>query len=505
MNKVINLLLILLVTLAFTSCKKGGTGGSGELDSATGWEYGNPEYGGFEKLDYEGQITGPNLVLIEGGTFTMGMSQQDVTYEWNNVPRRVTVSSFYMDESEVTNINWKMYEDWTKRTYQSYPQVWQDLLPDTLVWREELAYNEPLTRTYYRHPSYDDYPVVGVSWNQTQEFCKWRSNRANEMILIERGIYNPNSTEQIDSESFDTEAYLAGQYEGNVRKNLEDKATGGERPVKFEDGILLPDYRLPTEAEWEYAALALQGNQPDTGDENITDRRIYPWNGNTARYQKHNKNQGKIMANFKKGRGDYMGMSGNLNDKASGPAPKGKYIPNDFGLYNMAGNVSEWVQDTYRPMTTSDLSDPENHDLNPFRGNVFMEAVLDEEGKPVEKDSLGRLRYAQVEDDTLGLRDNYRKGDVRNYIDGDNEEFVEYGYGKWSLINDESKVYKGGSWADRLYWLSPGTRRFKDASKSSSKIGFRCAMIRVGGETGNDDSGGIEFQEKGAKVKRRYK
>ncbi len=505
MRKGTYLILLLCVFVGFTSCKKGGTGGSGELDSATGWEYGNPEYGGFEKLDYEGQITGPNLVLIEGGTFSMGATQEGVTFDWNDNPRRVTVSSFYMDEAEVKNINWRMYEFWTKNTYQTYPQVWKDLLPDTLVWREELAYNEPLIRTYYRHPSYDDYPVVGVSWNQAKEFCKWRSNRVNEMLLVERGVLNMNATEQVDSESFDTEAYLAGQYEGNVRKNLEDKATGGERAVKFEDGILLPEYRLPTEAEWEYAALALQGNQPETGDENITDKRIFPWNGNNARYQKHNKNQGKIQANFKRGRGDYMGMSGNLNDKASGPAPAMTYIPNDFGLYNMAGNVSEWVEDTYRPLTSMDLSDSENHDLNPFRGNVFTEIVLDEEGKPVEKDSLGRLRYKPVEEDTLGLRDNYRKSDVRNFVDGDNEEIANYGYGRWTLISDDAKVIKGGSWADRLYWLSPGTRRFMDARKSSSKVGFRCAMIRVGGETGNEDMGGIQFQEKGKKVKRRYK
>ena len=500
---IISLLFLFVLSTFTTSCKKG-TGGSGETSTATGWEYGNPEYGGFEKLDYEGQVTGPNLVLIEGGTFTQGLTQQDVTYDWNNIPRRVTVSSFYMDETEVKNIDWKWYEYWTKNTYKSYPEVWKDLLPDTLVWREELAYNEPLIRAYYRHPSYDEYPIVGVSWNQVQNFCKWRSNRVNEMLLIERGVLNANPNEQVDSESFDSEAYLAGQYTGSVRKNLEDKATGGERAVKYEDGILLPEYRLPSEAEWEYAALALQGNQPETGDENIMEKRIFPWNDNTARYQKHNKNQGKILANFKRGRGDYMGMSGNLNDKASGPAPVRRFLPNDFGLYNMAGNVSEWTQDTYRPLTSSDLSDPENHDLNPFRGNQFTELELDEEGRPVQKDSLGQLRYRLVEDDTLGLRDNYRKGDVRNYGDGDQEEFVNYGYGEWSLINDKAKVIKGGSWADRLYWLSPGTRRFKDEDKSSSKLGFRCAMIRVGGETGNDDSGGIEFQESGKKTNRRY-
>ena len=171
----------------------------------------------------------------------------------------------------------------------------------------------------------------------------------------------------------------------------------------------------------------------------------------------------------------------------------------------MAGNVNEWTQDVYRPLTSQDLSDAENHDLNPFRGNVFSEVILDEEGKPVEKDSLGYLRYRTVDDDTLGLRENYRKGDVRNFDDGDNEEIVNYGYGDWSLISDKARVIKGGSWADRLYWLMPSTRRYKDEDKADNKTGFRCAMIRVGGETGNEDSGGIEFKEKGKTVKRRYK
>ena len=495
-----------IFSLMTTSCKRGAsTGGSGELSTATGWEYGNQDYGGFEKLDYEGQVNGPNLVLIEGGTFTMGLTNQDVTYDWNNIPRRVTVSSFYMDETEVKNIDWKEYEFWTKNTYQSYPEIWKDLLPDTLVWREELAYNEPYIKTYYRHPSYDEYPVVGVNWDQVQDFCAWRSNRVNEMLLIERGILNPNSGEQMDSEAFDSESYLAGQYQGSVRKNLEDKSTGGERPVRFEDGILLPGYRLPTEAEWEYAALALQGNQPETLDENITDRRHFPWNGNTARYQKHNGQQGMIQANFKRSRGDYMGMAGSLNDKASGPAPVRTYIPNDFGLYNMSGNVAEWTQDVYRALTAQDLVDAENHDLNPFRGNEFEQVVLDEEGRPAEKDSMGYLRYELVEDDTLGVRENYRKGDVRNYMDGDNEEIVNYGYGEWSLISDKARVIKGGSWADRLYWLSPGARKFKDQDKADNKIGFRCAMIRVGGETGNEDTGGNVFKEKGKKINRRYK
>ena len=216
------------VSMIISSCGRGG--GSGDTSSATGWEYNNPEWGGFEKLDYEGQITGPNLVPIEGGTFMMGLTMQDVTYEWDNTPRRVTVSSFYMDETEVSNSNWKEYLFWIRRSYKTYPQVYRDALPDTLVWREELAFNEPLVETYLRHPSYDEYPVVGVSWLQVQDFCYWRSNRVNEMLLINKGIINPNMQDQVDREAFDTKAYLSGQYEPNVRKNLEDLATGGERP-----------------------------------------------------------------------------------------------------------------------------------------------------------------------------------------------------------------------------------------------------------------------------------
>jgi sulfatase modifying factor 1 len=91
-----------------------------------------------------------------------------------------------MDETEVSNINYREYLHWLKKRYVSYPEVYRKALPDTLVWREELAFNEPLVETYFRHPSYDDYPVVGVNWLQANDYCKWRSSRVNEMILIEK-------------------------------------------------------------------------------------------------------------------------------------------------------------------------------------------------------------------------------------------------------------------------------------------------------------------------------
>ena len=489
------------VALIFGSCKKGPS----ERSDITGWKYGDQEWGGFEKIDFKGQVAGPNLVPVRGGTFLMGLTDEDVTFEWDNVPRRVTVSSFYMDETEVANIHYREYLYDLNRYYgESFAEAYKRALPDTLVWREELAFNEPLVETYLRYPAFDDYPVVGVTWEQASDFCVWRTNKVNEMLLIEKGILNPNP-EQKGSDVFDTKAYLVGQYEGSVRKAYEGQ-DGTERKVRFEDGILLPEYRLPTEAEWEYAALALDGNSATNGDELITDRRILPWNGYTARYKRRDRDQGKMLANFKRGKGDYMGVSANLNDNAAVPAPIRSNYPNDFGLFNMGGNVSEWVADVYRPTTSETIIDVDQHDLNPYRGNIFKELVLDEDGNPVQKDSLGRLQYKIVDDSLKLARRNYQKADVRNYRDGDAETVV-YDYGNHSLISDKSRVVKGGSWSDRLYWLSPGARRYFDQDKASKNIGFRCAMVKIGGqdiETNRSD-GQFFKRKKTSKVKRRYK
>ncbi len=501
MKSVLKLSPVLFIALLLGACSKK------EKSATTGWNYNDQKWGGFEKVNYEGQATGPNLILVQGGTLSMGVTAEDVMKDWNNVPRRVTVSSFYMDETEVSNLDYREYLYWLDRVFgESYPEVYNKALPDTLVWREELAYNEPYVEQYFRHPSYANYPVVGVNWNQANEYCKWRTDRVNEMILIERGILN-NPENPKDADNFNSESYLVGQYTGNVRKNLKDHKTGGERQVRFEDGVLLPSYRLPTEAEWEYAALALIGKQEGTKDELVTDRRIYPWDNNTVRYKKRNKYQGEILANFKRSRGDYMGVAGKLNDNASVTSTVRSFMPNDFGLYNMAGNVSEWTMDLYRPMTSSTLRDVENHDLNSFRGNKFMTKMTDENSKPVEKDSLGRLKYRDVQDDEAANRENYKYGSngIYNFLDSDKSSNVTYNYGKSSLVSDKARVVKGGSWADRAHWMSPGARRFREEDKGDRTVGFRCAMTRLGGPVGNDDTGGNVFNVKQKKVKRNYR
>ena len=618
-----------------------------ETSSITGWDYNNSKNGGFQKVPYAEQETGPGLILIEGGSFTMGRVEQDVTYENHNVPRRVTVSSFYMDETEISNFHWCEYMYWVGRTYTEYPMVYKKSLPDTLSWREKLGFNEKYVEYYLRHPAYRDYPVVGVSWMQANEFCRWRTDRVNEFILIREGILLMNPNQQ--NEPFTTDAYMAGQYEQGLNPqgqiaNLDpskggyDPTTGklkekerATRNVRMSDGIILPRYRLPTEAEWEFAAYGLIGN---TIDERVIEKRLYPWDGHWVRNPQENF-QGDMLANFVRGRGDYMGVSGHLNDNADITAPVYSYWPNDYGLYNMAGNVSEWVLDVYRPLTSEDADE-----FRPFRGNVFKTKVLNASGAVDEKynitvydiegieqyitefkaereDKVGvgertygyvkKSRLDSVEKELLIIidqyvkeakdllknkqvieasnkiqeifdqvfedfelqveqdpslsgysieispmlragmsdyilntpgnvmmrdvtaeenmkRSNYRIADNIDYLDGDlkssivhpgdpdynserigefnsgkfNEDFVMYQRGKESgygsnnvaklttLISDKSRVYKGASWKDRAYYLNPGTRRYLEENRSSSAIGFRCAMDRIGSPSGLD-------------------
>jgi formylglycine-generating enzyme required for sulfatase activity len=171
----------------------------------------------------------------------------------------------------------------------------------------------------------------------------------------------------------------------------------------------------------------------------------------------------------------------------------------------MAGNVNEWVADVYRPLTSTTLRDADQHDINPYRGNEFYEVIKDEEGKLAEKDSLGRLPMRLIDSTDAAERDNYHRPELLDYRDGDEDSYAVYDYGNTTLINKESRVIKGGSWADRLFWLAPGSRRFKDETKSDKTIGFRCAMDRLGSPSGNDSKGGNYFKSTKSKTKRKYK
>ncbi|MGY4535902.1 sulfatase modifying factor 1 [Mucilaginibacter sp. UYNi724] len=515
-------MLGLVVTLSSCSNKK-------QQSQKTGLSYNDRTNGGYLRYRQSHPTPGPGLVPIEGGTFVLGGSaDQDVTYEYNNVRRRVTVPSFYMDETEVSNQDWLDYLHWINITFPNDNELYYNALPDTLVWRSPLSYNDVYVDNYLRHPAFQDYPVVGVTWEQAQEYCAWRTDRTNENILRERGNLvtwkdqakgGAAGANAAAGQPFNTDIYLNGQIKGQgvdgkkMIKDLNPNAQGGtgkngaRRPVRLEDGILKQGYRLPSEAEWEYAALALAGN---TQFENINDGRIYPWDGLGVR-SPNRKTRGLILANFKRGAGDNAGVGGGLNDKAIITAEVRSYPPNDFGLYNMAGNVNEWVADTYRQTSFEEVDD-----LNPFRGNEFTNKRLadptkglyakDKYGRPIKDAATSnkKLKYADMlaQQQTQAAINNAPAGTPANstapgattaaikdplagkaytpdYRDF-NDTVSTALYGNTTLVNNHSKVYKGGSWNDLSYWLNPATRRFADQESASSDIGFRCAMTMVG-------------------------
>lgn len=218
------------------------------------------------------------------------------------------------------------------------------IYPDTLVWVRDFAYsyNEPMAKQYYSHPAFGNYPVVGINWKQATAFCEWRTHYLNAFL---------------------------------TNKN---RAT--ESP-----------FRLPTEAEWEYAARGGRSQSP------------YPWGGPYLRNRK-----GCLLANFKPGRGNYPEDGGFYTVRADA------YWPNDFGLYNMAGNVAEWTSSLYYEGGYNF-----QHDMNPD------------------------IRWNAKDQDPPRMK---------------------------------RKVIRGGSWKDVGYFLQVSTRAYEYQDTSKSYIGFRCII-----------------------------
>lgn len=444
MKKHFSIGLVLLAIVVLVSCNKSG---NGELTGVKGrgkW---------FEPTPY-------GMVFVHRGFFRIGPNDQDAAA--STTPNKpVSVDAFWMDDTEITNneyrqfvqwvrdsmartllseqfpefmitedrrgnpldqerINWKEKLDWTNPEYAEvleqmyittderffnrreidarklvYKYYWIDLkqaakranmynydtqkyggrvtgtdgsvkevqnrssfifsdetniYPDTLCWMRDFtfSYNEPWATRYFWHPGFDDYPVVGVTWEQAKAFCNWRTKLHND--------------------------YLAAQ----------------RQPT-------LQDYRLPTEAEWEYAA---RGDRQES---------MYPW-GNYYTRQK----DGVFLANFKPLRGNYVEDGGMATLKV------GSYDANDFGLYDMSGNVAEWTNDAFDESAYEYISD-----FNPS------------------------FEYNAIPSDPPAMK---------------------------------RKVIRGGSWKDISAFLQVSTRSYEYQDTTKSYIGFRCVRPSFGNE-----------------------
>lgn len=240
------------------------------------------------------EMTRPfGMVAVPSGTFHMGQADEDVAATQINFNKQVTISAFFMDETEITNNEYRQFtEELTEGSEVDIPAGLSvaDLIPDTTVWIRDFThhYGDPMLNYYWSHPAFDEFPVVGVDWKAAKYFCQWRSQHLNDF--------------------------------------------------RQEVGLpIMPGFRLPSEAEWEYAA---RGGR---------DMNRYPWGNPYIRNVK-----GCLLANFKPGRGNYF------DDGFPYTAPVATFFANDYGLYDMSGNVAEWCEDAYNPSAV-----PLVWDLNP--------------------------------------------------------------------------------------------------------------------------------------------
>lgn len=416
-----NTLALLSIAALLGSCGLGGM--DGELTGVPG-----------RKPWYHPQPHG--TVYIPTGTFHMGQVEQDIVNAMTQRPKQVSIQAFYMDDTEITNNEYRQFVywvrdsimaktlgepytftndngdeliEWREATQIDYgdPEVtdmlgqwmysgadrisnqqamdWRKIkfeykrfdlqkaakldvkinpekykrsdfiihkkeaiYPDTLTFVRDFtySYNDPMAQTYFWHPGFDDYPVVGVDWKQANAFAWWRSLWLNN--------------------------YYDRQGDPEVNP-----------------------FRLPTEAEWEYAAR---------GGRRFSQ---YPWGGPYTRNSK-----GCFLANFKPLRGDY------ISDGGYYPVKVTAYFPNDYGLYNMAGNVSEWTSSAFDESIYSFVDD-----MNPD------------------------YYYDAKDDDPASMK---------------------------------RKVIRGGSWKDIAYYCQVATRTFEYQDTAKSYVGFRCAMTYMG-------------------------
>lgn len=530
MKDVIQLTVLALLLALVASCSKSTSTNS----TLTGIPFNNARFGNYIKgTGFKTKEIPLGMVAIEGGAFTMGQVQDDIMFDWNTTPKKIHVRSFYMDETEVTNSEYFLYLQYIKDVFppseEKYKHIYNSVLPDTLVWRKSLGNTDLLSENYLRHPAFSDYPVVGVSWLQANQYCKWRTDAVNLKKLIDKGYISNIFQNDTIRNFFDTEVFLADSdklfdgdttvYKRGIRTRGTVKGTRSSfqgRKITQADGILQQKFRLPTEAEWEFAAKA---NIENREYNNIKGRKKYAWDGKYSRETKK-RFKGDQLANFKQGKGNYSGISGWSSDGSDIPIRVKSYPPNAFGLYDMSGNVSEWVADVYRPNI-----DNEANDFNYYRGNVFTQKMIDKEGKVViagssteaqvdyetlpngkinPKQFPGSIKYAPISKKDIGIRTNFTISDNSDIGDGDlnssrfyeddedafasrpamynspDQNIPEDDQKRTTLISNKTRVYKGGSWADREYWLDPAQRRYLPQYMATNDIGFRCVTDMLG-------------------------
>lgn len=361
------------------------------------------------------------MVYIPSGNLHIGQSDQDIFTTYVQRQKSVSVSGFFMDDTEITNNEYRQFVYWVRDSiaHKALGNEIEDDFGNTVIdWEAEIDYNdETLSDFYFQGDMVIDgkremdvskfvYQYEWIDWQKAAN--DKQATRTNIRNKVEIGVY-PDTLCWIRDFSYSYNEPFSRNYfwhpayddypvvgvnwkQANAfchwRTKIWNQFKGAEEPNT-------EIFRLPSEVEWEYAARGGRDIAP------------YPWGGPYVRNAK-----GCLLANFKPGRGNYPEDGGMHTVKADA------YFPNDYGLYTMSGNVAEWTSSAFHENAYAI-----EHDLNPD------------------------YRYDAQDTDP----EAYKR-----------------------------KVIRGGSWKDISYYLQTGTRNWEFQDTSKSYIGFRCVLTYLG-------------------------
>ena len=277
----------------------------------------------------------------------VGMAPPDMAFIKGNE----TMRTFWLAPSEENNYNYRVYVYWTEQQFPDFPEVYKNCLPPEKICNDDLTYNDPYISNNFLHPAFSYYPVIGLSWLQIQDYLRWKTDRLNEYILWDRGMGSIN-TMGTGEDHFTTETYLASMYTTGIHRGVRDFSVYaadpkmGRQPIAS-DGLLLPQYRLPTEEEWEYAAHNTY-QLPFKSIKNKGDINNYPY-GEDYFILEIARSKGMRPDNYQLDEysDNHPSELNNFN------LPNRMTDLNDYefkwnGVANMQGNVREWVIDEFQ-------------------------------------------------------------------------------------------------------------------------------------------------------------
>lgn len=412
-----NLLFLFSATILLSSC---GGGNRGQLVGTQGREewYQSDPYG---------------MLFIPSGSYTMGPSDQDVPYALTAQSRSVSVHAFYMDETEITNNEYRQFVDWVRDSLAHRLLGGEHLLDEgeygeRINWKKKIKWDDeesietlnelylPESERFYRRKEFDtrkfNFEYYWVDLREAAQRSNREQGKTDRSVFIKKDILNvypdtlcwihdytysyndPMTTMYFWHPAYDDYPVVGVSWKQARAFCIWRTQLLNSYLITNEETIV-QDFRLPTESEWEYAARGGLDLAP------------YPWGGPYTR-----NSRGCFLGNFKPMRGNYMDDGGFYSVKAT------SYWPNDYGLYCMAGNVSEWTRDAFEASSYNFT-----HDLN-----------MDYEYEAKDSDAPALKR----------------------------------------------KVIRGGSWKDIGYYLQTGTRSYEFQDTSKCYIGFRCVQNFLG-------------------------